>query len=301
MAKHGESSGQTNVHVPFSFTFANATDRAAGTGYTLVPADVGKFARQTDTNTIWMLTDDSPITWVAVGGGNSISTGTEAARPAPSNAGNLYFPNDGIWIERDSGALWAPWGPIYPLTPPNPADFSAVNFTGSVLTTAYGGLHIQSPSNGSAQSLRLQAKTLPASPYIITALIAVQLHWVNFSHAGIGLRASGVDDVVIFTFKNDGGNLNIALDTWTSGTSGGTGTYIGIVAANGFPWPYIWMRIQDDGVNRKFFYSVTGREGSFTQVHSVGRTDTLTPDQFCFGTNPFSQETAISLLSYKET
>lgn len=68
MALHGESSGQLNVHVPYAFAFANAVDRAAGTGYTLVPADVGKLARQTDDNSLWMLLDDSPITWIAVGG-----------------------------------------------------------------------------------------------------------------------------------------------------------------------------------------------------------------------------------------
>jgi hypothetical protein len=67
MALHGESSGQLNVHIPYAFEFADAMDRAAGTGYTLIPDDVGKFARQLDDDSIWMLTADSPITWIAVG------------------------------------------------------------------------------------------------------------------------------------------------------------------------------------------------------------------------------------------
>jgi hypothetical protein len=67
MAKHADSTGQSNIHVPYAFEFANAAARAAGTGYTLVPVDVGKFARQLDDNTFWMLSDDSPITWVAIG------------------------------------------------------------------------------------------------------------------------------------------------------------------------------------------------------------------------------------------
>ena len=67
MSIHGSSTGQLNIHVPYAFEFANAAARIAGTGYTLVVGDIGKFARQLDDNTIWLLTDDSPITWIAVG------------------------------------------------------------------------------------------------------------------------------------------------------------------------------------------------------------------------------------------
>ena len=55
------------VHRPYSWEYADATARAAATGFTT--NDVGKLARQLDDNTLWMLTDDSPETWVAVGGG----------------------------------------------------------------------------------------------------------------------------------------------------------------------------------------------------------------------------------------
>lgn len=61
-------------HPPYNFTFADSTDRAAGTGYSIVAGDVGKFARQSDDNSIWMLTDDSPITWVGIGGGSAVGS-----------------------------------------------------------------------------------------------------------------------------------------------------------------------------------------------------------------------------------
>ncbi|MHA1288992.1 MAG: hypothetical protein ACTSPB_16495, partial [Candidatus Thorarchaeota archaeon] len=54
-----------DVHIPYAFTYANQTARENATG--LVATDVGKFARQTDDDTIWMLTDESPVTWVSVG------------------------------------------------------------------------------------------------------------------------------------------------------------------------------------------------------------------------------------------
>lgn len=55
------------MHVPHTFTFATAADRIAGTGYTFGVSDVLKLALQTSDNSLWILLDDSPITWVGVG------------------------------------------------------------------------------------------------------------------------------------------------------------------------------------------------------------------------------------------
>ena len=57
-----------DVHIPYSWIYANQTARESATG--LVAADVGKFSRQTDDNTIWMLTNHSPVTWLFIGGGS---------------------------------------------------------------------------------------------------------------------------------------------------------------------------------------------------------------------------------------
>src|SRR5689334_21946770 len=67
----------TAVHVPTAATYADAAARAAATGFprgedsaivAFDSSDVGKLARQSDDNSIWMLTDDSPVTWVQVAG-----------------------------------------------------------------------------------------------------------------------------------------------------------------------------------------------------------------------------------------
>lgn len=55
------------VHRPYNWSYADATARLAATGFTA--ADVGKLARQTDDNSLWMLTDDSPETWIALSSG----------------------------------------------------------------------------------------------------------------------------------------------------------------------------------------------------------------------------------------
>lgn len=56
----------TNVHVPISWNFASAYPRTSTTG--LVTADLYKFARQEDDNSVWMLTSSAP-TWKEISGG----------------------------------------------------------------------------------------------------------------------------------------------------------------------------------------------------------------------------------------
>ena len=57
-----------NVHVVHNWTYADQATREAAS---LLPADVGKVAWQLDDDTFWILKDDSPLTWVALGGGGS--------------------------------------------------------------------------------------------------------------------------------------------------------------------------------------------------------------------------------------
>jgi hypothetical protein len=62
MSLHKSLTG-LDIHSIHSFTFANAADRVAGTGYTLTSADVGKIALQSDNTTYWVLQVLSPLTW----------------------------------------------------------------------------------------------------------------------------------------------------------------------------------------------------------------------------------------------
>lgn len=58
--------GLGEIHKAHNWEYADTTAREAATG--LTPDDVGKLARQLDDNSLWMLTDDDPVTWVQVGG-----------------------------------------------------------------------------------------------------------------------------------------------------------------------------------------------------------------------------------------
>jgi hypothetical protein len=54
-----------DIHVPYQWSYADATARGAATGF--VANDVGKLSRQLDDNSFWVLTDESPIAWVRLG------------------------------------------------------------------------------------------------------------------------------------------------------------------------------------------------------------------------------------------
>jgi hypothetical protein len=49
------------VHSAIAYIYPNSATRLAATGF--VAADLGKFAWQTDTNTMWMLSSTSPVVW----------------------------------------------------------------------------------------------------------------------------------------------------------------------------------------------------------------------------------------------
>jgi hypothetical protein len=81
-ALHSALTG-TNIHVAHRFTYANtATREAASPG----PGDVGCLALQQDDDSLWLLTDDDPVTWVALAG--------EAA-PAQLSAINIVIDGSG--------------------------------------------------------------------------------------------------------------------------------------------------------------------------------------------------------------
>lgn len=65
MTHHGSITDSSNVHRAHAFEYANAAARTAATG--MAPADVGKLALQLDTMALWILSDDSPVTWVGPG------------------------------------------------------------------------------------------------------------------------------------------------------------------------------------------------------------------------------------------
>lgn len=77
---------EIDIHIPYAFSYANAGARTGATGF--VSGDVGKLARQTDNNTLWMLTAITP-TWIAIGG----SSTDELAKISSADTTASYLEN----------------------------------------------------------------------------------------------------------------------------------------------------------------------------------------------------------------
>lgn len=95
------------VHSPISYTYANTTDRENALG--LLPTDIGKFCRQLDDNSVWMLTNDDPVTWTMVGGGGEL---TESAHRTLRQL--IHFIDNGPAEGFTSGAYRAMTGTVFP-------------------------------------------------------------------------------------------------------------------------------------------------------------------------------------------
>lgn len=79
---------RTRVHRAHRWEYANAAARLAATGF--VADDVGKLARQTDNNSLWMLTVTTP-TWQAVGvGGLGVTEISAPVFAADAGANDTY-------------------------------------------------------------------------------------------------------------------------------------------------------------------------------------------------------------------
>jgi len=94
MAFHKNLTG-ADIHVPFAYTYANATARNAATGF--ITIDIGKIAWQTDDNSVWLLTDDSPITWFQI---NAAAGGV-----ADGDKGDITVSNSGLTWTIDTGVV----------------------------------------------------------------------------------------------------------------------------------------------------------------------------------------------------
>lgn len=163
-----------------------------------------------------------------------------------------------------------------PFTAPPQTGWAWVNQGTSTLVDAVSEQVLVGGATGSGANLVARARTAPATPYTATARIRAISPAKAYMSAGIGLRNSSTGQIIAFDLLalSTGATFRVAkFNTAVSFNS----EYINIT------FPYLsdlWLRISDDGTNRKFFWSSDGVY--WTQFYSVGRTDFMTPDQLIF-------------------
>jgi hypothetical protein len=228
----------------------------------------------------------------AAASGDSTYTAAYGSRPAASNDGNLFLPNNSFYIERDTGSAWASWGPIFPVTPPIDGDFSWVNQNSASVDTTNGGVFLLSEL-ASGVSLNLRKKAAPSTPYTITVhLLPMHTHVTNSGY-GIGFRQSSDGKLHVLWIQT----ATIFSSKLTNST-----TFSANYVNNSFNYaPPPFLQISDDGTNRILRYGYDGVH--FSTFHSVGRTDFLTANEVFFFVDGRSttRPTGLTVLSWKES
>lgn len=216
-----------------------------------------------------------------------------------AGSGHLYFTTpSGYMIERYDGVNWSPWGPIFPLSQPPLTGWTMVNGGTGSYQTVNGCVTIICPGNNTSFTPRL-IRTAPSGVYTVTALFSLSNHVPGNVNEGFGfvLQQSSDNKSVSFHVNPKDASINVAR--WNGDYSFDSVQVFG-VHDRFFP-AFWWVRVQDDGTNRIWYFSTDGIW--WIQAYSSVNTEWCTPDRIGFfgynGSSTASYINAASLLSWK--
>jgi len=228
------------------------------------------------------------------GGGDGIDSHDDSygSPPAAPSEGDLWVPNDGIYLLRRGASAWVPWGPIFPMVEPDLDDFTWVNQGTATADDSHGGITLYDTAR--SDNHRMLVMTEPATPYTITACVLIRDPVTSYAFGGLCWRDSASGKVVVFVHSSESGG-SLRAGKWNSPTSYSAWYWnVTLGLAHGL----MWLRIADDGTSRICSWSVDGQHWS--QVHSVSNTDFITADQVGITINP-RNDIAMTLLSWEVT
>lgn len=221
--------------------------------------------------------------------------------------GRLGMPSNGIAVDLDDGSERHLYGPNWPFKKVVDGSFSWVNQGGASIDTSFGGVLLEAPASASI-NVRARVKSIPAAPYTVTMAYVPHMLFLDAFYGGMALRESSSGKLILLSLQSNTGwhasQQVIQYHKWNSPTSFNadyTTTPSPIIAAPWYTGPCMWMRIKDDNTNRIVYISADGKR--WHQMHSVGRTDFMTPDEigFFLGVSNASFGSALHVLSWEET
>jgi hypothetical protein len=214
---------------------------------------------------------------------NNILTGSGIARPAAGTVGRIYMPTDGYYTSRDNGVGWDTYVNGFKCTnPPAVNTFTAVNVGAETTLVADGdGLLFTQSGTGSSSSMQAAyVVATPTPPYsLIVGLEVMNIQPVDMSCIGLCLT-NGTSNPATITYRcweiHGSNHCYFEVVKYSS-------INVGVAAYSGFPAPLFpplnklvaFFKLEDDSTNRKISVSPNCR--NWMLVHSVGRTDYLTP------------------------
>ncbi|CAB4142863.1 hypothetical protein UFOVP434_45 [uncultured Caudovirales phage] len=315
------TAAQTTVQVASNDGFPAVTTASGNFFYSVIDAEIVKV---TDNSTvIWIIERGNQATIPATHAANTVvscvitkqtmvdiqaaaSTGGSpslvglySALPAAGETGRIYYPTDRIYTYRDNGTSWDAFYLNRPVTPPpSESTFGTWINQGSATATDVGGTIVLDLPTSASNNLRGKVKAYSA-PKTIEMGYLYQGNITNFFSGGIMIGSAGATLLQVGTATSSG-NITVGSSKYNSPTSYNSG--YAITPYTWFPmYPY-YVLYQDDGVNRITSMSFDGGV-TYTQVHSVVRTDFLTPTTVGFGFETINSgsKTRSIIFHWKET
>lgn len=91
-----------DIHIPYNWSYADQSSREAATGFE--SGDLGRLARQTDNNSLWMLVAVTP-TWVGIGDGGGSSDASRVVVSAKKASAGTINKGQAVYIAGYSGGF----------------------------------------------------------------------------------------------------------------------------------------------------------------------------------------------------
>lgn len=155
------------------------------------------------------------------------------------------------------------------MTAPLAADFTWVNQGSSTSADKTGRMLLTVPRSAGL-NMRGVVKSLPATPYTVTAALGAGLVGNSSeSHLiALSLRDSGSGKIITWCLTADSANEYMRVLRFTNETSLSASPYVTNCSIVG---GLVWLRITDDGTDRRYWISGTGKDWSeiFTDTHTT--------------------------------
>jgi hypothetical protein len=207
---------------------------------------------------------------------SAFDTETTSGTANPAGRSVVYL-SDGVHQAIWNGTVWEFYHGSFKTTRPLLSQFAWVN-QGAATATQRSGIVMTAPTSSGLQA-RLLKKAAPSTPYSIVAAWLPSLFSSNSNECGVFWRSSSSGAFVAVRLV--AGNNTIAIGKWNSASSY-SADYVTITQA--YQWEMfrsvVWVKMEDDGTNRKVHFSSDGQ--NWVQVHTVSRTDFITADEVGF-------------------
>jgi hypothetical protein len=228
-------------------------------------------------------------------------SGTYASLPPAGFAGRKYYCTDSPYTLIDNGVDWLHFVNHCLVEPPVLADFTWENQSTATAVDTYGGVYMENMDSSRANShnLNMLLQTVPNTPYSIVLGYIPKWDWEVFGLNGGALRNSTNGKIsAVRTSTETNMNLHLVVEHYNDPN---TSTGLQYVYENdvylGKRNP-IYVKIEDDGTIRKFYYS-TNPFNFPLLVGSYSNTTHMTTDQVGFYLNNYNTVQSCHYIHWK--